>query len=233
MVNVDEAIVAKLKTHGHNFEILVDCNQAIAFREGKDIDIKSVLAVQHIFSDAKKGLEASEGAMKEVFGTNDTLEVAKLIVQKGDIPLTTEYKEKLREQKRKQIVSIIHMNAVDPKTHHPHPILRIENAMAEAKVHVDEFQDVQRQVQDVLKKIRIVLPIKFEIKEIAVKIPPEFTGKVYSIFASFGKKLREDWQNDGSLSVVLEMPGGLEEEFYDKINAVCHGNAETKVLNTR
>src|SRR3989344_5094632 len=233
MVKVDEATVAKLKIQGQHFEIMVDSNLAIAFREGKAVDMKDILAVQRVFSDAKKGLEASETGMKLVFGTADPMEVAKTIIQKGELPLTTEYKEKLREQKRKQIVSIIHRNAVDPKTHHPHPVQRIENALQEAKIHVDEFEDVQKQVQEVLKKIRVVLPIKFEIKEIAVKIPPDYTGKVYGIFASFGKKLKEEWLNDGSLAVVIEIPGGLEEEFYDKLNAVCHGNTETKVLNTR
>ena len=77
------------------------------------------------------------------------------------------------------------------------------------------------------------MPIKFEIKEIAVKIPPEFAAKSYTILNSFGKKIREDWQTDGSLVVVLEMPGGLEEDFHNKLNALCHGDVETKILNIK
>ena len=60
MVNVDEAVIARLKTHGQNFEILVDCNNAIAIKENKDMDMKDVLAAIKIFTDAKKGLEAAE-----------------------------------------------------------------------------------------------------------------------------------------------------------------------------
>jgi len=77
------------------------------------------------------------------------------------------------------------------------------------------------------------LPIKFEVKEIATKIPPEFAAKSYPIFNQFGKKIREDWQTDGSLVVVIEMPGGLEEDFHNKLNALCHGNVETKVLKVK
>ena len=233
MVTVDQANIVKLKTHGQNFEILVDSNAAIAFRGNNNMDIRDVLAVQKVFSDAKKGLEAPENQMKLIFQTADPLEVAKMIIQKGEIPLTKEYKENLRETKKRQIIDIIHRNAVDPQTHPPHPPARIEAAMAEAGYHVDEFKEVQKQVQDVLKIIRPILPIKFEVKEIATKIPPEFAAKSYPIFNQFGKKIREDWQTDGSLVVVIEMPGGLEEDFHNKLNALCHGNVETKVLKVK
>jgi len=233
MVNVDEAIIAKLKTHDQNFEILVDCNMALALKEGRNVDMKDVLAAVKIFSDAKKGLEASENAMKQIFETSDPEAVAKIIIQKGEIHLTSEYKTNLRDQKRKQIINMLHVNGVDPKTHLPHPAQRIENAIEEAKFHVDEFASVPVQVQDALKKIRPILPIKFEVKEISVKIPSDLAAKSYQVLNSFGTKLREDWQSDGSLLTVLEMPGGLENDFYDKINSLTHGSAETKVLKTK
>jgi len=233
MAAVDQANIVKLKTHGFNFEILVDSNAAIAFKGGANTDIRDVLAVQKIFSDSKKGLEAPPSQLKEAFQTTDPLEAAKVIIQKGEVPLTKEYKEKLREQKKNQIITIIHRNAVDPKTHLPHPPARIEAAMQEAKYHVDEFKDAQRQVEDVLKAIRAILPIKFETKEISVKIPADYATKSYHIINTFGKKLQEEWQNDGSLVAVVELPGGMEEDFHKQLNALCHGNVETKIIRTK
>lgn len=233
MVSVDQAGIAKLKTHGQNFEILIDADAAIAFKSNQELDIRSVLAVQKIFSDAKKGMDAPEKAMKQIFKTADPIEVAKIILLKGEIPLTTEYKENLRESKRRQIINMIHRDAVDPKTHAPHPLQRIENALEEAKFHVDEFKDVNKQMEDALKSIRAILPLKIEVKEIAAKIPPEYAAKSYSVIKQFGKKLREDWQTDGSLVVVLEMPGGLEEDFHNKLNSLCHGDIETKILKIK
>lgn len=233
MVTVDQAIIARLKAHGQNFEILVDCGNALALREGKNIDMHDILAAMKIFSDAKKGMEASETAMKQIFGTNDAEEVAKAIIQKGEIQLTQEYRERLREEKRKQIIATIHRNGVDPKTHLPHPPQRIENAFAEAKFHVDEFKSVQEQVQEALKKLRPILPIKFEIKEIALKIPPEYAPKCYAIVKSFGTILREEWQSNGYWISVVEMPGGMENDLYDKLNRICHGNLESKVLRIK
>ena len=233
MVTVDQAIIARLKTHGQNYEVLVDCNNALAVREGKNVDMRDVLAAMKIFSDAKKGLEASEHAMKEIFGTSEVEEIAKAIIQKGEVQLTQEYREKLMEEKRKQIINIIHRNGVDPKTHLPHPPQRIENAFIEAKFHVDEYGSVQQQVQEALKKLRPILPIKFEIKELAVKIPPEYAPKCYSIVKSFGTFLREEWQSNGYWVAVVEIPGGMENDFYDKLNKICHGNVESKVLKTK
>ena len=225
--------VAKLKKGGQNFEIDVDPNMAIAFKEGKNVGIADVLKVEQIFSDVKKGMLASETQMKQIFGTPDVFEVAKIIIDKGELPLTAEYKNKLREEKRKQIINIIHRNGVDPQTHIPHPPDRIANAMEEVKFKVDEFKPIQQQMQEALKKIRVVLPIKFEVKEIAIKIPAAYAAKSYSVVNSFGKILRDEWQKDGSWIVVLEMPAGLEEDFYDKVNAMCHGEIESKVLKIR
>lgn len=233
MVTVDEAVIAKLKTHGQDFEVLVDCNNAIALRENKQVDMKDVLAAMKIFSDAKKGLEASETSMKQIFQTAEPEEVAKQIILRGDIQLTSEYRNSLRETKRKQIVNMIHRNGVDPTTHAPHPVIRIENALEEVKFHVDEFASVEEQLRDALKKLKPIIPIKFEVKEIAVKIGPEYAGKVYSTVKKYSKILREEWQNNGYWVAVVEMPGGLEEEFYEKLNNICHGEVEAKVLKTK
>ena len=233
MVNVDEAIIAKLKTQGQSFEILVDLNNALALRGGKPVDMHDVLAAQKIFSDAHKGMEASEHAMKQFFGTSEPDEVAKIIIQKGEIHLTQEYKEKLREENKKQIIAIIHRNGVDPRTHAPHPPQRIENAMAEAKFHVDEFKPVQAQVQDALKVLRPILPIKFEVKEIEIKITAEYAAKCYSTVKSFATILHENWTNSGMWVVVIEIAGGMESDFYDKLNKVCHGNMESKILKVK
>lgn len=233
MVTVDQAVIARLKTQGHAFEILVDCNNALALKEGRSVDMHDVLAAMRIFSDAKKGLEASLTAMKHIFGTDDASEIAKQIIQKGEIQLTQEYRETLREEKRKQIISIIHRNGVDPKTHLPHPPQRIENAFEEAKFYVDEFRPVQGQVQEALKKLRPILPIKFEVKEIAIKLPPEYAPKCYTIVKSFGTILKEEWQSNGNWVAVVEMPGGMESDFYDRLNKICHGNVESKVLKIK
>jgi len=48
------------------------------------------------WTDAKKGELASEERQKEVFGTADPLAVAKEILARGEVQLSSEFREKLR-----------------------------------------------------------------------------------------------------------------------------------------
>jgi ribosome maturation protein SDO1 len=230
MVSVENAVIARYKHAGSTFEVLVDCNLAIALKNSQEVDMKDVLADEKVFTDSKKGDIASPTALKQVFGIDNPVEVAKEIIKKGEIQLTAEYRNRLKEEKRKQIIATIHRNGVDPRTHAPHPITRIEAAFDEAKVHIDEYKQAEQQVSDIIKKLKVILPIRFETKQIEIVIPGKYTGPSYGILKSFGKMIKEEWQPDGNFVAVIEIPGGLEQEFYDKLNSITHGDNETKVI---
>ncbi len=67
--------IARLKKGGSNFEIDVDFDAAINFKQGK-ADIGDALKAEKIFSDAKKGMLASETQMKQLFETSEPLDKA-------------------------------------------------------------------------------------------------------------------------------------------------------------
>ncbi|MBD3312818.1 ribosome assembly factor SBDS [Candidatus Woesearchaeota archaeon] len=222
--------LARLKKGGDIFEVAVDPDLAIDHVNGKDIDIKDVVRSEKVFSDVKKGIFAPENRMEELFGTTDPLQIAEIILKEGEIQFTEEYREKLREDKRKKIISMITRNSVDPKTKLPHPGQRIENAMAEAKVRIDMFKPAESQVEDIVKKLRPILPISFEKKRIHLKFPAAHAGKAYGIISGFAKPEKEEWKNDGSYECEIEIPAGMEPDFYDKINNATSGEVETKVI---
>jgi len=224
--------LAKLKLHGYEFEIVIDPDLAMKYKNGQLDDVRTVLKSEQVFHDAKKGDVASENIMKQAFNTDNTLEVAKKILNDGEIQLTSEYREKFRANLTKQIIDIIHRNSVDPSGN-PHPITRIENALKEAKVHVDEHKKAEDQVQDIVKKLRPILPLKFEVKEVEIHLKAEHAAKLYGTVQKFGKLIKDEWLNDGSWLGVLEIPGGLETDLYDQLNNATKGEVETKVIKTR
>ena len=230
MVTIDEAVIARFEREGKHFEILVDCDNALLLREGKEMDLDDVVVTTDIFSDVKKGSHAPEKDMKNIFGTEDKNEICKFIIKKGHIQITAEHMRKIAEEKRKQIVTFIHRNAVDSKTGLPHPPLRIENAMKEAKVNIDPHKSAEAQSQDVIKKLREILPIKFEVREIAVRIPAQYAGKSYTLLKHFGKLLKDEWQGNGDLVALIELPAGLTQDLFDELNSLTHGNIETKIV---
>jgi len=162
MTNIDKAVIAKLKKEGKTYEILVDCEKALSLRSGKTISVSDVVVTDEIFYDAKKGTRASEHELEKIFGTDDKLEICKSIIMDGVVPLTADLLRKEIENKRKQIVDFIHKNVVDPGTGRPHPPQRIDAAMNEAKVRIDENKSAEHQFQLVIDQIRKILPIKCE-----------------------------------------------------------------------
>lgn len=232
MVNIDDAIIAKYESYGEHFEILVDPDLAAEFRnpDGKDVAIEDLLAIEEVFKDSKKGDKASDEAMNKIFETTDPIEVSKIILEKGTVQLTAEQKRQMQKDKRKLIINKISREAINPQTGLPHPAQRIENAMDEAKVKVDPFTSVEQQVQTALKAIKPLIPIRFEKVKVAVRLPGSAAGSAYSTIHPFGEIVNEEWQQDGSWIVIVEIPGGLQDKFASKMAEISGGEAETKTI---
>jgi ribosome maturation protein SDO1 len=233
MTNVEDAVTAKLNVKGLNFEILVDCEKAMEFKQGKNIPLEDFVVTFEIFKDVKKGEKANEHEIKKLFGTDNKTEVIKKIIIDGVLQLTKEYKDKLREEKRRNVINLIHRYSINPTNNLPHPPARIEAAIEEARVKIDEFKKAEEQVKDIITKINSVLPIRYEIREVQIRIPAKSAGKCYSVLKQFGALLKDEWQNDGSLLAVLEIPAGLTTDLFDKLNSLTHGDVESKIINVK
>lgn len=230
MVSLEEAVIARLSTHGATFEVLVDPDLALDLKRGKDIEISKVLAVETIFKDSKKGEKASEEHMDKIFGTNDPVEIAKAILKKGEIQLTTQQRRKMMEDKKRQIVTSIVRNGINPQTGAPHPPSRIEKAMDEARVRIDLSKTVEEQVPKILKALRPIIPIRFDEKSIAVKMPGQYAAKSLSMVKTYGEIKKEEWQKDGSWVFLIDIPAGMVEKFFDDLNALTKGDIDTKIM---
>jgi len=229
MISLDKAVIARYQHGQLNFEILVEPETAYRLKKGENVPIDNVIASRDVFSDSRKGLRANETDLNKTFGTNVIDKIAIKIIKDGEIQLTTEQKNKMQEERTKQIINLIARNAVDPRTHAPHPPNRIEKALEAARIHVDPFKPAQDQIEGALKAIKFILPIKLEIVRIAIKIPAENAVRVYG-FVKEHKRIKEEWESDGSLIAVVEIPAGLQGEFFDKLNKLTSGNNETKII---
>ncbi len=230
MVALDKAVVAKLKTHGELFEILVDPDKAYDLKKGQPVKIEDILAVEDVFENASRGDRVPEEDLIKAFGTTSIPEIARKIIMEGEINLTAEQRHRMLEEKRRQVVNFISRNAINPQTMAPHPPARIERAMEEAGVHIDLTKTVEENVNVVMKAIRPIIPIRFEEVKIAVKIPANYAARAFGEISTFGKLVRDEWQNNGSWIGVVQIPAGMQPEFYDLVNKLSKGEAETKLL---
>ena len=231
MVDLDDAIVARLESHGERFEILLDPAAIDEMKKGKEVDLVSYLAVEDVFKDARKGTRPEKAKIVEVFGSEDIQTIAKHIVDKGEVQMTAEQRKELLESKKKQIITYIAANAINPQTKLPHPPLRIELALEEGKFHVDLMRSFDKQIEDAMKILRPLLPIRFEKTRLAIKIKGEDYGRCYDDLIKYGMVEREEWTPDGAWIGMMEIPAGLTIELQEKLKTKTKGTASVKILS--
>ena len=227
----------------HKFEIIVD--PKLAFRylkfhkkvdadndpsEESEVPLLEILAYDVIYTDAYRGLRATDDELTYVFQNTDALTIARIILDEGELQLTQEQRDELAEKKRLHIINFIARNAIDPRTNYPHPPSRIENAMEYAKIKVDPFKSADSQIKDIIKALQEYLPMRLEQVTIAIRMPAEYGAKAYGIIKRYGEIKKEEWNTSGQWIGLFIMPAGRQTEFFETMESLTKGRAEIKVV---
>jgi ribosome maturation protein SDO1 len=153
------------------------------------------------------------------------MEIAKQILLRGEHSLTTEQRRRMTEEKKKQIVQFINKNFVDPRTHLPHPPLRIASAMNEVRIVIDPYKRAEDQVKGVIDAVRKILPLKSENVILTITVPSVCAVQSYSTLKSIGSLKGEQWLADGSLKILVETNAGMKGEILERIGSITKGTA--------
>jgi len=257
-IDLGNFIIGRIEKEGRSFEMLIDPEQAWEakkyireeisrrMKEGKEksrysieellndskVNLELIFENFIVFEDLRRGKKGTDGDMKAVFNTTDGKVISAHILLNGEIQWTKTQREEERQKKVKQIISIISKNAINPQNNKPHPYQRIEKAIEEAKVKIDLMKNAEEQIDDVVKRIQTVIPIRIDQVELAIKIPSSFTAKGYGIVAQLAQIKKEEWQSDGSWVSVVNLPAGLQMDLIDKLNKLTHGRVQTKLLKS-
>mgnify|MGYP000250604497 CR=1 FL=1 len=232
MISLDEAVTARLESHGQRFEVLVDPDAALAIKRDEfDDELEDVIAAEDVFEDASRGDRPPEDSLSEVFDTTDPMAIIPEVIKQGEIQITADQRREMQEQKHRQLIQQITRNAVNPQMDDaPHPPDRIESALEETDFRIDPMEPVDNQVDDALDALRPVIPIRFDEVTVAVQVPADHAGAAQARIREFGDLEREEWQADGSWIGVITFPAGMQNEFYDVVNEHTSGEAETQIV---
>ena len=219
MVSLDNSVLARMEKGGKRYELLVDPEMVDDFKNNPDsINIDDFLAMDEVFHDARGGERPTEDAIENTFGTQDILEITKIILDKGSIQLTTNQRKAIVEKMRQKIVHHIHSQAVDPKTKSPHPVTRIELALEESRYSVDPFKKLEVQIKDAVDKLKVLIPLSFETMRLAFKVPGSAYGGAMRVLRSY--HVKDGWLEDGTWACVIEIPAGMKGEIIGQIMKV-------------
>ena len=86
-------------------------------------------------------------------------------------------------------------------------------------------------IDEAMKLLRPLLPIRFEKSHIAIKLNGSDYGRCYDDIIHYGLVEKEEWTADGSWIGVMEIPAGLINEITDKLKHKTKGSASVKLIN--
>lgn len=211
-------VVAKYKVKNKTFEVSVEFDEALKVQKGIG-DITRALNAANIFYNAKEGSIASQKDLMEAFQSSELYSIATMIIQKGELQKPQEFRDAERENRIKQVVTLLMRNAVDQHGR-PYTEDRLRKAIQEVHYNFDT-RPAEKQMIDVLEKLKTIIPIRIDTKRIKIRIPARFSGQVYGLLKDF--KESEEWLANGDLEAIVAIPAGMQLDFYDKLNGVTHG----------
>ena len=222
-----DRVTAKLEKNGKRYEIEVDCEKAIDIKEGRSSDIDSALLVDKIFKDIKKGEVA--GNLSKELGTEDVRKIALKIIREGEVQLSTAYKQKQADMLKKRILEKIAGMAIDLNTNLPIPRQRIELAMKDVHHNFDINKPEKEQFEEVLQKLKKILPIKLGEFNYSAELPIQFANDAM-LYLKRLANIKDNTRNDNSLVVNFSVKAGNENELLSKLKSITHGNLNIKKI---
>ena len=223
-------VIARYKKAGKKFEILLNWNKYSEYLKHPDkVDIEEVVIGDGVFEDIRKAQRAKEQDIKQAFGDKPLIEIYREIIDRGEIQLTEEQRKELIEEKRRKIVHFISTYAIDAQTSLPLTPARVEHALEQVKFKIDPLRSVEKQIEEAIKALRLVLPIKIESKLYEVRCTLDVGGKLRNELSRLGNIKSEDW-GTSYYTCQIEIPAGLMDNFFGVVNKITKGEAFVKEL---
>lgn len=221
MSGASQSQVIRMKVGKATFEVLAKPGNAMKYRGGK-LGYDKVLLADEVFTDAGKGKKASLAELKKVlpdhlkgrlpagYELKSMADAARLIVDHGDIALTTAERQEATRARRAALVEHIHKYFVDPKTKRPHPAARIETALDNIKLRIDGDTPLERLVLDALKRLPDVLPLKKVTVSGTLTVPHALVSQVQAAASKMVSIDRQTYDAQGCTMAVSMCPGDYE-----------------------
>jgi hypothetical protein len=102
---------------------------------------------RHEQINTSKGQLAKHEDLQKAFGTTDVAEIAKTILDKGELQVGGKEREAELDSLRKEISTGVAERCVDPTTQRPHTVTMIEKALNEIHFNVQPTKAVKSQVR--------------------------------------------------------------------------------------
>lgn len=232
MVDVNKAFTVRYKKDNKELEILVDFDLLEDFKKDpNNKNIYDILADYKIYKDQKKGEIAPETFLKELFNNKDEETILKEIAINGECQIPTAYLNKLREEKKMQVINYISENSVNPANKSKYTRSMIEGEINKLKYNFNGNRDHVKQAEEVTQLLKKIMPISIEKIVIEINVPGMYCGAFYGPFRKYGNITKEYFDKDGNLRMHMETTHGLVDDVINYIKNKSNNEAEYFIRN--
>ena len=232
MANIDESFEVRYKKAKEMFQVLVDFERLEDFKKRpEEINVYDVLSDTKIFKDQKRGELASQNTLNEIFNNLSEEEILKEILIKGECQIPTSYLNKKREEKKRQVISYICENAINPASKMKYTPTMLESEVNKIKYNFNPNTGFEKQAEEMIKLLKKIIPISVDKVLMKIEVPAQYAGAFYGPFRQFGKIEKEYYDNSGNLRIHLEITQSQTDKVINYIKQKSNNEASYHTVN--
>jgi ribosome maturation protein SDO1 len=200
--------VVRMKKGGKRFEIACYKNKVVNWRNKTEKNIDEVLQTEAVFTNVSKGQVAKRDDLTAAFGTDNTMEICKLILEKGDLQVSDKERQAHSETSFKEVATLIADMCVNPDTKRPYSSAVIEKALKDSHFSQKANRSIKQHALDAIPKLQESMKLERAQMRIRVAIPHKEAKALHSRVKGLFKSVEvENWE-EGALDIVGLMDPG-------------------------
>jgi ribosome maturation protein SDO1 len=196
-------------------------------------DLGEVLQTETVFTNVSKGQVAKKEDLIKAFGQDNTVEICKIILEKGELQVSEKERNANLESTFKEIATMVSDKCVNPETNRPYPVTIIEKAMKDAHYSIKPNKNVKSQALDVIKILKEHIPI--EKAQMRVKISVTNCKDKKLRFDELPKLIKvkenEAWEGANGTITALIDPGNYK--LIEALHSSNRGGVAVEVLELK
>ncbi|XP_041456608.1 ribosome maturation protein SBDS-like [Lytechinus variegatus] len=233
-IRLTNVAIVRIKKTGKRFEIACYKNKVMSWRNKVEKDIDEVLQTHSVFVNVSKGQVAKREDLVKAFGTEDTTEICKQILTKGELQVSDKERSQQLESMFRDIATIVAEKCVNPNTKRPYTVGMIERAMKDIHYSVKPNRSTKQQALEVIRKLRETETMAIDRAQMRLRIvlPGKEAKKVKSKLIQLIATVEEEHFSDGLEMVCLADPG-CYREMEELVKESTRGKGMVEVVSLK
>ncbi|KAI5632746.1 shwachman-Bodian-Diamond syndrome (SBDS) protein domain-containing protein [Phthorimaea operculella] len=232
-IRLTNVAIVRLKKGGKRFEIACYRNKVVSWRNKVETDIDEVLQTHTVFTNVSKGQVAKKEDLVKVFGKDDTTEICKEILEKGELQVSDKERHSQIDSLFKDIATTVSDKCVNPETKRPYPVSIIEKAMKDIHFSVNVNRNAKQQALDVIQLLKKEIPLERAQMRVRILLSGKDAKKTREKVIKLVTRVEDENWDSGTANIICLIDPGSFRNLDELIRAETKGNGQFELLNLK